>query len=38
MPQQEPGALARALLAVVERGRKAYRNTKYVRDYHKHKK
>jgi hypothetical protein len=32
---REPGALARALLAVVERGS---RNRKYVRDYHKHKK
>jgi hypothetical protein len=35
---REPGALARALLAVVERGRKVSRNRKYVRDYHKHKK
>ncbi len=35
---REPGALARALLSVVDRGRKASRNKKYVRDHHKHKK
>lgn len=35
---KDAAAMDQSLLAAVERGRKASRNKKFVRDYHKHKK